>query len=101
VISFSQYTRFCALPEFKECLELARLETTLAALDEAKYVLQTSAPLAVRELSRQVAEGERDRDRRAAATAILDRVDWEAGAKQAREDKIVRMLQRLREVAQK
>lgn len=99
VISFSQYTRFCALPEFKECLEVARLETHLAALNEAKYVLQTSAPLAARELNRQVAEGERDRDRRAAATAILDRIDWEASENQARENKIVHMLQKLRGLA--
>jgi hypothetical protein len=103
VISVSQFQRCCAIPEFKECLEQARLETNLAALDEAKSLLQMSAPLAARELNRQVVEGEKDRDRRAAATAILNRVDWEAGRKQTdqtRKDKIIELLEALRGVSE-
>lgn len=99
--SFAASSRACQtwlkLPEFTECLNLARQEVTIQALGEATYLLQLITPFAVRELRRQIEQGERDLDRRQAAIAILDRADLTTSTKIKEHDQLTLWLKELRE----
>lgn len=50
-------------------------------LTEARLVLVEASPEAAKELKRQIREGERDKDRREASKAVLDRAGFETAAK--------------------
>lgn len=50
-------------------------------LTEARLVLVEASPAAARELRRQIGEGEKDKDRREASKAVLDRAGFETAAK--------------------
>jgi len=50
-------------------------------LTEARLVLVEASPAAAKELKRQIEEGEKDKDRREASKAVLDRAGFETAAK--------------------
>lgn len=65
------YAKWMHSETFKRCLDAARAEVSVEALAAARRELEFAAPEAVGELRRQVAEGERDLDKRDAAKFIL------------------------------
>ena len=85
-------------PIFVQCLEAARVETALNALKTASRLLQLAAPESASELRRQVAEGERDIDRRMSAIAILDRADFGTASKSGTDEGLMQLLLDLRSV---
>ncbi len=95
----SFYGRWRKDADFIDCLNRAREELTNNALSEAARALQLGTAKAVRELLRQILEGERDHDRRSAAIAILDRADLRTSAKSAASDRVTELLSDLRAVA--
>ena len=70
------YHRWKTSSDFTDCLSQAWTEVVCAALNEASRVLQIGTPEAARELRRQVEQGQKDSDKRSAATALLDRADF-------------------------
>jgi hypothetical protein len=80
---------------FTECLNQGRAEFANAAFGEAARILQLGALKAANEVVRQVSEGEKDRDKRAAAFGLLDRVDLKMADRT--NDKLMRLLAELRE----
>lgn len=81
---------------FLECLNEARAELVSAALDETIGILQLGAPQAARELLRQVAEGEKDVDKRSSSFGILDRAAM--GTARKVDDSMARWLAELRTI---
>lgn len=77
----------------------ARGEVRQTALSEAVDLLKVGTLASVRELLRQVAEGERDLDRRSAAVALLDWADISTAGKSASVDRVADFLQELKEAA--
>jgi hypothetical protein len=94
VSATTYYNRWKTNRCFTECLNEVRAEFANAALGDAARILQLGTLEASRELVRQISEGEKDRDRRAAACSILDRVDLKMADRT--NDKMMRWLAELR-----
>jgi hypothetical protein len=88
------YQRWKPSSDFADCLSQAWTEVVCAALNEATRVLQIGTPEAAWELRRQIEQGQKDSDKRSAATALLDRADFKI-AKQMN-DTLRRWLEELR-----
>jgi len=74
------YRKWSKDSAFVDALDAARADVSSSAMRQAVLILQTGTPEAALELRRQVVDGEKDRDRRLASVALLDRAGLEPSA---------------------
>lgn len=90
------YNKWMKDHQFEAALNQARYEMTQNRLTTAARLLQLGTTEAARELLRQIAEGERDLDKRAAAVAVLDRADVLTASKSKSDEDLRDWLSELR-----
>ncbi len=91
------YYKWLKDPLFVDTLDLARQEMVENSLNTAARLMQIGTAGAARELLRQIAEGERDLDKRAAAVAVLDRADVLTASKGKTDEELRDWLAELRQ----